>query len=35
MLPEVINGDIGKQLTGVLEVGRKIGTGLKLISAIL
>jgi len=34
-LGEVINGDIGRELSGAMEVGRKIGQGLKLVSAIM
>ncbi len=33
-LSEVINGDLGKTISGALETGRKIGQGLQLVSAM-
>lgn len=32
---EVINGDYGRKICGALEVGRKIGEGFRLISAMV
>lgn len=35
VLPEVVNGDLGRKVSGAIEVGRKIGSVFSLVSAIV